>query len=98
MYILSSGPGARRPPAKVVHAPLGVTIIDIDEETVVLLDEAIAALMNRDPALRPRQLRRSRPIRANAVEHLPAAEPALEDNRPQGPSMTTAPRCEGSRE
>jgi hypothetical protein len=41
------GPGARRPPAKVVHAPLGVTIIDIDEETVVLLDEAIAALMNR---------------------------------------------------
>jgi hypothetical protein len=33
-----------------------VTIIDIDEETVVLLDEAIAALMNRDPALRRRRL------------------------------------------
>jgi hypothetical protein len=30
--------------------------MDIDEETVVLLDEAIAALMNSDPALRRRRL------------------------------------------
>jgi hypothetical protein len=65
-----------------------VTIIDIDEETVVLVDEAIAALMNRDPAHRQqRRLGSPRSLRSHPVAK--AAERTGTADKPARPTPVT---------
>jgi hypothetical protein len=73
----SPGPAKGRP-----RAPRR-TIIDIDEETVVLLDEAIATLMKRGPGLRRRRLACQGVQRHDSLVHLDARHcgyPASEES------------------
>jgi DNA-binding SARP family transcriptional activator len=52
------GDGGALARAALGYCGLGVTIIDVDERAVALLDEALAAVADRDPALRARLLAR----------------------------------------